>query len=110
MRGSECWTDHHLIRSKLSMRIQASRRARGPSIVEKLDVNRLKDPTVSSNLNKAMDVALDQTNCLSNPGEDANPKWADLGDTLYATAARILGINAKTRIDLMKTMAPSHVT
>ena len=41
MRGAECWTDHRLVRSKLSMRIQASKRTRGPSTVKKLDVNRL---------------------------------------------------------------------
>ena len=56
-----CWTDH---RSKLSMRIQASKRTRGPSTVNKLDVNRLKDPTVIFNFNKAMDVALDRMNCV----------------------------------------------
>ena len=60
MRGAECWTDHRLVRCKLSMHIQASSRGRGPSTVKKLDVNRLKDPTVSSNFNKALDTALDQ--------------------------------------------------
>ena len=53
MIGSKFWTDHRLGRSKLSMRIQASKRTRGPSTVKKLDVNRFKDPTVSSNFNKA---------------------------------------------------------
>jgi len=64
MRGAECWTDHRLVRSKLSMCIQASKRTRGPSTVKKLDVNRLKDPTVSFNFNKAMGVALDRMNCI----------------------------------------------
>ena len=38
-----------------------------------------------------MDVALDRMNCLSNPDEDANQKWAHLRDTVYATAASTLG-------------------
>ena len=44
--------------------------------------------TVSSNFNKAMDVALDGMNCCSNPGE-ANQIWAHR-DTVYATAASFL--------------------
>ena len=33
MRGAECWTDHRLVSSKLSPRIQAQKRARGESAV-----------------------------------------------------------------------------
>ena len=97
MRGAECWTDHRLVRSKLSMHIQASSRGRGPSTVKKL--NRLKDPTVSSNFNKALDVALDQMSCLTKPGEDANQKWAHLRDTVYATAASTLGYKKRKNQD-----------
>ena len=46
-----------------------------------------------------MDVALDQMNCLSNPGEDANQKWAHLRNTVYATAASILGYKKRKNQD-----------
>ena len=90
MRGAECWTDHRLVRSKLSLRIQAQKRARGESAVRKLDINRLKDPVVSANFNKSMDVALEQMRCLANPGDDANQKWVCLRDAVHATAANTL--------------------
>ena len=35
-------------------------------------------------------------NCLSNPGEDANQKWAYLGDTVYATAGSNFGYKKRT--------------
>ena len=79
--------------------IQASKWTRAPSTVTKLDVNRLKDPTVSSNFNKALDTALDQMNCLLNPGEDAKQRLAHLRDTVYATAASTLGYKKRNNQD-----------
>ena len=100
------------------MRIQVSKRIRKPSTVKKLDVNRLKDSTVDFNFHKAMDVALDGMNCLTNPGEDANQKWAHLREKVHATVGGgknqsghlWLYETQKTRIGSMKTMAPSPVS
>ena len=68
-------------------------------ISKKLDINRLKDTTVSFNVNQAMDVALDRMSCLTNPGEDANQKWAYLRHVVYATTASILGYKKRKNQD-----------
>jgi len=99
MKGAECWTDHRLIRTKLSLRIQAPRRFGGSSTVKKLDISRLKDPVVCANLTKSMDVALEGMSSLARPDDDANQKWARLRDTVYATAANTLGYKKRHNQD-----------
>ena len=42
MCGADCWTDHRLVVSKLSLRIQPVRRPQGKKVPKRLDVPKLK--------------------------------------------------------------------
>ena len=42
MCGADCWTDHKLVVSKLTLRIQSVRRPQGKKVPRKLDVSKLK--------------------------------------------------------------------
>ena len=42
MCGTDCWTDHRLVVSKLNLRIQPVRRPQGKKVPKKLDVSKLK--------------------------------------------------------------------
>ena len=46
MCGAECWTDHRLIVSKLSIRIQPKRRPQGKKVPRRLNIMKLKDPQI----------------------------------------------------------------
>ena len=42
MCGTDCWTDHRLVVSKLNLRIQPARRPQGKKVPKRLDVSKLK--------------------------------------------------------------------
>ena len=42
MCGAECWTDHRLLVSKLTLRIQPQRRPQGKKLIKKLNVTQLR--------------------------------------------------------------------
>ena len=88
MRGAECWTDHRLIRSKLALHIQAPKRNNKLTTVKKLDINRLKDPSVKAAFNTDMEIALGQ---LTPDLYESEQKWNELRDAVYKTAAKTLG-------------------
>lgn len=67
---AECWKDNGLIRTKLSLHIQASGRFEGSSTIQKLHINRFNDPAVCSKLSQIMDTALKRTSSLSKPDDD----------------------------------------
>ena len=89
MRGAECWTDHRLIRSKLAIHIQPQKRKGRMSEMKKLDVDRLKDPTINLVFKNAIGDALDHL--VVDPTWDSDHKWEQLRDTVYTTAAETLG-------------------
>ena len=74
MRSKECWTDHRLVRSKLSISIQTPKRTLRVTTIKKLDVQSLKDPAVNANFNKATNVALERMSCLTKPDDNAYQK------------------------------------
>ena len=58
MCGTECWTDHRLLVSKLTLRIQPQRRPQGKKLIKKLNVTQLRDKSVSEDLTRDLDCNL----------------------------------------------------
>lgn len=90
MRGADCWTDHRLIRSKVSFAICPLHRKSAPKPNHRLNVNLLKDPCVQQKLSTNMSLA------LSAPAGAAsilnvNHAWTELRDTVYKTSLDTLG-------------------
>ena len=60
MRGTECGTDHRLVRGKMKLRIMRKKRSEGIKVPKRIDVSSLKDPEARNNLQKAFeDVEFD---------------------------------------------------
>ena len=53
MRGADCWTDHRLLVSKLTLRIQPKRPPQGETLMKRLNVTQLRDKSVSEDLTRA---------------------------------------------------------
>ncbi len=90
MRGADCWTDHNMIRSKLSLVIEPMHRRLPTKPVQRLNVKALQDPVVRNLL------AENITNALSIQGsdndiKDANEKWCTLRDAVHQAAYDTLG-------------------
>ena len=83
MCGTECWTDHHLIISKLNLHIQPRRHPQGMKTPKHLNVNKLKLSCIKQSLTNTLEECLDVTT-LDN--QDVESAWAVLCETVYNTA------------------------
>src|SRR5206468_9738851 len=90
MRGAECWTDHRLIRSKLSLVIQPVHRRLPAKSVKRLNVKALKDPQMKNLLAKNITAAL-SINSTDNFNNDINSCWSSLRDTVHQASCDTLG-------------------
>ena len=88
MCGADCWTDHKLIVSKLSLQILPKRRPQGQKVVKKLDISKLnvpakKDKFIEDLNNELKDIKTNPT--------DPEENWTNLKATLQKTALETLG-------------------
>ena len=74
MCGAKCWTDHHLIISKLNLCIQPKRHPQGMKTPKCLNVNKLKLSCIKQSLTDTLEECLDATT-LDN--QDMESAWAD---------------------------------
>ncbi len=58
MCGAHCWTDHHLISSKIKLHIHPKRRPQGQTVVKKLNVNNPKLPSIQEELSATLESQL----------------------------------------------------
>lgn len=90
MCSAECWTDHHLIVSKLKIRIQPKRRPQGQKAPKHLN-------TIKLGFAERMEANLESAS-LTN--QNVENDWKTLSELIYSTATEILG----SRSGLMKTV------
>ena len=88
MCGADCWTDHKLIVSKLSLQILPKRRPQGQKVVKRLDISQLSIPAKKEmfvdHLNKELkDIKISPT--------DPEENWTNLKMTIQKTAHETLG-------------------
>ena len=88
MRGTNCWTDHHMLRSKVASRIRQKRNRQGTSTPPKL--NNEKVSTISHR--ESFEQEMDR---LSPNGEKENStpdeEWAALQQVVCNTAKTYIG-------------------
>ena len=88
MRGADCWTDHNLIRSRLSLKVAPVRR-RIPKPGKKINVDRLKKTVVNDELQYQLFSRLNQIN----NDQITTKEYCDrFHATLRSTAEEVLGV------------------
>ena len=74
MCGTDCWTDHRIIVSKLNQRIQSVRRPQGKKVPKKLDVSKLKQDSKRQAFINGFCSRLD---ALEHCSEDVDESWTE---------------------------------
>lgn len=99
IRGAECWSDHLLVRSQMSLQIASKRHTSRAKPLKKLDVASLKDPDKATALQQSLDQVLDTGENEPVTGVSAETLWQQLRDTTYNTAADVLGFAKRKHQD-----------
>ena len=86
--GTDCWTDHRLVVSKLNLRIQPVRRPQGKKVPKKLDVSKLKQDSKRQAFVNDLCSRLD---ALEHSSEDVDESWSVFRDTVHSSAIDSLG-------------------
>ena len=81
------WSDHRLVRSKLTLKVSPQIRATRGAIRKKLNVQALKTDTVRNKLVRQLTEKLTETTCNANPSSE----WEQLRDVTLKTAETVLG-------------------
>ena len=87
MRGADCWTDHLLLRSKLSFSIASRHRRQQADIKKKLDVSKLRKPEMKEALVTNLENKLQHLSAEGNVEKD----WANFRDAVYNSSKLTLG-------------------
>ena len=92
----ECWTDHHLLISKLNFCIQPKRHPLGMKTPKCLNINKLKLSCIKQFLTDTLEECLEAT-MLDNQGMES--AWAVFHETVYNTAMECLGPTTRKHKD-----------
>ena len=96
MCGAECWTDHRLLVSNLTLRIQQQRRPQGKKLIKKLNITQLRDKSVSEDLTRELDCKLAELHIGQATIEE---DWVVLRDKMHDTAFQLLGPTTRKKQD-----------
>ena len=89
MRGANCWTDHQLLRSKISFILRPKCRKQEATLPTKLNTDRLHVNRHRLKLKQEMDKALADWRVQDHMTVDQS--WATLSQVVHKTASNILG-------------------
>ena len=88
MCGADCYTDHKLIVSRLSLRILPKRRPQGQKVAKKVNITKLKVKETKDKFVNALNSGLKDINiCPTDPEEN----WKNIKGLLQTTALETLG-------------------
>ena len=115
-RGTECWSDHRLVRSKFQIILPKKPRRAKSTIRKKLDIAKLSSPQLKENFAEQMEKAMDSCDVT----DDIETSWKSLRDTIYDTSANLLGFVKRKHQDwfdendqetsaLIQSMHQSHL-
>jgi exonuclease III len=90
MRGADCWTDHRMIRCKVSLQLQPQHRKTAPKPPRRLNTNCLRNPAKCKELSDNINNALTNLG-PPNTDNDINKEWELLRDVVYKTSFDTLG-------------------
>lgn len=88
MRGADCDTDHLMVRAKLKISIRRKSRFNGVKVPKRIDVSKLKDPTVKNTLKSAYDQV-----------DFSDLDWDGVKGVLYDIGAETLGMRVPKHRD-----------
>ena len=115
-RGTECWSDHRLVRSKIKIILPKKPRRTKPAIRKKLDVGKLECQQLQEKFAKEIKRSIDT--CVVS--DDIEASWKMIRDAIYDTSANSLGFvkrkhqdwfdeNDETTSLLIQSMHQSHL-
>ena len=88
MKGAECWTDHALLRCKLSLKVAHTARRQAAPANKKFNVSRLSDPSVKKAFSEKLKESL-LTSEVSNT--DCEKRWTAFRDIVQGLAVETVG-------------------
>ena len=114
-RGTECWSDHRLIRSKLKYSLPSTKRRSKRSLPRKVNVSLLKDPTKVKELEDNLNNKLEAVTI----SDDIESSWKQLKEVLSNVSKEVLGFpkrkgedwfdeNDAETMKLIKSMHETH--
>ncbi|XP_075779308.1 LOW QUALITY PROTEIN: uncharacterized protein LOC142827711 [Pelodiscus sinensis] len=68
MCGADCWTDHRLIVSKMNLQIRMKRRPQGSKPIKRVNVAKLKNPSIASALTEDLESRLSDLHLVGSAG------------------------------------------
>ncbi|XP_072178194.1 craniofacial development protein 2-like [Diadema setosum] len=95
MRGADCWTDHLLLRCKLSFSIASRHRRQKSDVKKKMDVQKLNEPNTKEALITNLANQLEHLPAE----EDYEKAWANFRDVVYDSASLTLGYMTRKHQD-----------
>ncbi|KAF7244347.1 Craniofacial development protein 2 [Varanus komodoensis] len=96
MLSADCWTDHRLIISKLSLHIKPKRRPQGnKTVMEKINVSKLRSPNTAASLAEDLDNQLSELQLEENAEKD----WKRFRDIVHSSALKVLGPSHRKQRD-----------
>ena len=115
-RGSEAWSDHRLVRSKIKIRLPFKGRKVVRKMPKSIDCNRLKSPEITKKFVKEINTKLEKCTI----SEDTESSWKAFKETLYETSCEVLGFpkrkhqdwfdeNDPETVKLIKSMHHAHM-
>ena len=97
MRGADCWTDHRLVRARVSLTTQRPHRKSAPKPPRRLDTARLKDPVtqqlLSANIKTALELA------PTEEGTEIDRIWGATRDAAYKASFDSVGTTKRRHQD-----------
>ena len=90
MRGADCWSDHRLVRSRVSLSIHRPKRTQRCKPIRRINTGPLQLPSTQDELALQMDKALSEPHPTVD-SQDVETAWSDLRDVAHNTAADVLG-------------------
>ena len=94
-RGSENWSDHRLVRSKIKIRLPFKRRKPERKMPKTIDCKRLQDPEIATKFVESINTELEKCTI----SENTESSWKALKDTLYETSCEVLGFTKRKHQD-----------
>ena len=94
-RGTECWSDHRLLRSKVRVSISRTARKSKAKLPRNLNCERLKNPDEVVKFNEMMEKEMDKCTIT----DDVDASWKTLKDALYEKSTEFLGFPKRKNQD-----------
>ena len=97
MRGADCWTDHRLVRARVSLTTQRPHRKSAPKPPRRLDTARLKDPVTQQLLAVNIKTALERAPIEE--GIEIDRIWGATRDAVYKASFDSVGTTKRRHQD-----------